>query len=62
MLTSPLCFSMEFVSYFLDRGHRMASMSRSLKELMTEKTKLQRQENALRETYADVRSPALHSS
>ena len=42
---------MEFVSYFLDRGHRMATMSRSLKELMAEKAALQRQENDLRESY-----------
>ena len=46
---------MEFVSYFLERTHRMASMSGSLKELMAEKAALQRQENALRESYAQVR-------
>ncbi|XP_043237459.1 proline-rich protein 36-like isoform X1 [Amphibalanus amphitrite] len=50
----PPAFSMEFVSYFLDRSHRMTSMSRSLKELMNEKAALQRQENTLRESYAQM--------
>ena len=45
---------MEFVSYFLERTHRMTTMSRSLKDLMSEKAALQRQENELRESYAKV--------
>ena len=50
---------MEFVSYFLDRGHRMAAMSGSLRELMAEKVSLQRQESDLMESYAEVR-PSSH--
>ncbi|XP_037091106.1 PHD finger protein 14-like [Pollicipes pollicipes] len=52
----PPAFSVEFISYFLDRGQRMAAMTRSLKELMTEKATLQEQENLLRSQYAEMES------
>ncbi|CAN7983334.1 unnamed protein product, partial [Ixodes hexagonus] len=47
----PPAFSLEFVSYFLDRGNRVLTMRRHLDELLRQNTELQEQEQLLRQKY-----------
>ncbi|XP_077483322.1 PHD finger protein 14 isoform X2 [Amblyomma americanum] len=47
----PPAFSLEFVSYFLDRSNRVTTMRRHLDELLQQNSELQDQEQALRQQY-----------
>ncbi|CAN8014018.1 unnamed protein product [Ixodes persulcatus] len=47
----PPAFSLEFVSYYLDRGNRVLTMRRHLDELLQQNTELQEQEQLLRQKY-----------
>lgn len=47
----PPAFSVEFVSYYLDRGERMISMQTRLSELLSQNTKLQEEEKLLRDRF-----------
>ncbi|XP_067143642.1 PHD finger protein 14 isoform X2 [Centruroides vittatus] len=47
----PPAFSVEFVSYYLDRNNRMITMQRRLDELLQQNSQLQEQEQSLREKY-----------
>lgn len=47
----PPAFSLEFVSYYLDRDNRVGTMRRHLDELLQQNAELQEQEQVLRQKY-----------
>ncbi|XP_076332725.1 PHD finger protein 14 isoform X4 [Tachypleus tridentatus] len=47
-------FSVEFISYYLDRNNRMVSMQRHLDELLQQNSKLQEEEQNVRQKYEQL--------